>query len=300
MNRRSFLRSSLAASALAPLAGSVHAAEGALPFRISLAGWSLHRSFISGKLKHENFPIIAKKDFGIEGIEYVNQFWMNQASNQDYLKDLKQKAADHGVTSVLIMCDREGNLGDPDEAKRKKAVENHVKWLEAAKFLGCHSIRVNASSSGTREEQSKLAADGLSQLSTLAKPLGLNVIVENHGGFSSDGEWLSSTIKAVGMPNCGTLPDFGNFKAPGGEYDRYKGVDEMMPFAKGVSAKSHEFDAHGNETKTDYAKMLELVVKKHGYKGWIGIEYEGAVMSEEEGIKATHALLKKAGAALKV
>ena len=300
-SRRSFLRSSFAAAATLPLTGRVMAQDEAkLPFKISLAGWSLHLAFFSGKLSHLEFPVIAKRDFGISGVEYVNQFWMAQAANQDYLKGLKQRADDNGVTSVLIMCDREGNLGDPAEAKRRQAVQNHVKWLEAAKFLGCHSIRVNAHSSGSRGEQARLAADGLAQLSTLAKPLNLGVIVENHGGFSSDGQWLSGVIKSVGMPNCGTLPDFGNFKLATGEYDRYQGVDEMMPYAKGVSAKSHDFDASGNETHTDYNKMLDLVVNKHNYHGWIGLEYEGKVLSEEDGIKATTALLKKAGAALKV
>lgn len=295
-NRRSFLRSSLAAASALPLARPAFAqeAEAPLPFKISLAGWSLHMAFFAGKLNHLDYPLIAKRDYGITGVEYVNQFWMNKATDQDYLKGLKQRADDNGVTSVLIMCDREGNLGDPDDAKRKKAVENHVKWLEAAKFLGCHSIRVNAYSTGSREEQAKLATDGLHQLSQLAKPLDLGVIVENHGGFSSDGTWLSEVIKNVGLPNCGTLPDFGNFK----EYDRYKGVDEMMPSAKGVSAKSNNFDADGNETQTDYAKMLDIVVNKHNYHGWIGVEYEGNVLSESDGIKATTALLKKAGAAL--
>ncbi len=298
-SRRSFLRSAAVAAAALPFASrSMAEAEPGLPFKISLAGWSLHLSFFTGKLSHLDFPLIAKRDFGISAVEYVNQFWMGKATDQDYLKGLKQRADDNGVTSVLIMCDREGNLGDPDEAKRKKAVDNHVKWLEAAKFLGCHSIRVNAHSSGTREEQAKLAADGLAQLSNLAKPLGLNVIVENHGGFSSDGQWLSNVIKSVNLPNCGTLPDFGNFKIATGEYDRYQGVDEMMPFAKGVSAKSHDFDPAGNETHTDYTKMLDIVVKKHGYHGYIGVEYEGKLLSEPDGIKATTALLKRAGAAL--
>jgi L-ribulose-5-phosphate 3-epimerase len=298
-NRRSFLRTSLAGAAALPWAGRAFAeTEPKLPFKISLAGWSLHLSFFAGKLNHLDFPLIAKRDFGLSGVEYVNQFWMDKASNKDYLNGLKQRADDNGVTNVLIMCDREGNLGDPDATKRQKAVDNHVKWLEAAKFLGCHSIRVNAHSSGTREEQAKLAADGLAKLSALAKPLDLGVIVENHGGFSSDGQWLTNVIKAVNLPNCGTLPDFGNFKIPTGEYDRYLGVDEMMPFAKGVSAKSFDFDASGSETKIDYRKMLDIVVKKHAYHGWIGVEYEGLLLSEPEGIKATTALLKKTGAAL--
>lgn len=299
--RRFFLRRSLAAAASLPFAGQVLAdQEPKLPFQISLAGWSLNKAFFSGKLNHQEFPLIAKRDFGLSGVEYVNQFWMDKAADQAYLKGLKQRADDNGVTSVLIMCDREGNLGDPDNAKRKKAVENHVKWLEASKFLGCHSIRVNAHSNGSREEQAKLAADGLTQLCALAKPLDLGVIVENHGGFSSDGQWLSDMIKSVNLPNCGTLPDFGNFKISTGEYDRYKGVDEMMPFAKGVSAKSNDFDGQGMETHTDFAKMLDIVVIKHKYRGWIGVEFEGSRISEADGIKATIALLKKTGAALKV
>ena len=301
-SRRHFLKKSSLAAAAAlslPFIGRSSAAEEAkLPFKISLAGWSLHKAFFAGKLNHQEFPLIAKRDYGISGVEYVNQFWMDKAADQDYLKGLKKCADDNGVTSVLIMIDREGNLGDPDETKRKRAVENHVKWLEAAKFLGCHSIRVNAHSTGTRGEQARLATDGLRRLSELAKPMELGVIVENHGGFSSDGAWLTGVIKAVDLPNCGTLPDFGNFKIATGEYDRYQGVSEMMPFAKGVSAKSHDFDAAGNETHTDYAKMLDIVVHQNKYRGWIGVEYEGSVLSEDEGIKATTALLKRVGAAL--
>lgn len=297
-NRRTFLRSTLSAAAASalPFTGRLFA-EGTgktPPFKISLAGWSLHLAFFSKKLDHLEFPVIAKRDYGIEAVEYVNQFWKDKANDKDYLNGLKTRASDHGVTSVLIMCDGEGNLGDPDDARRDKAVDNHRKWLDAAKFLGCHSIRVNAHSSGSREDQAKLASDGLRKLSTLATPLGLNVIVENHGGNSSDGGWLSGVITSVGLPNCGTLPDFGNFK----EYDRYKGVDEMMPFAKGVSAKTHDFDAEGNETETDYGKMLDIVVKKHGYHGFVGIEYEGSKLSEPDGIKATKKLLDRHLAAM--
>lgn len=293
-NRRAFLRSTLSAAAAAtalPFTGQLFAEETAKtpPFKISLAGWSLHLAFFSKKLDHLEFPVIAKRDYGIMAVEYVNQFWKDKANDKNYLNGLKSRASDNGVTSVLIMCDGEGNLGDPDDAKRTQAVDNHRKWLDAAKFLGCHSIRVNAHSSGSREEQARLASDGLRQLSTLATPLGLNVIVENHGGNSSDGGWLSGVIKSVGLPNCGTLPDFGNFK----EYDRYQGVDEMMPFAKGVSAKTHDFDPEGNETETDYGKMLDIVVKKHGFHGFVGIEYEGSKLSEPDGIKATKKLLDR-------
>lgn len=291
-SRRNFLATAFAAAAASQLPAF---AAPAPAFRISLAAWSLHLAFFAKKMDYLDFPLIAKRDFGIEGVEHVNQFWMDKATDQTYLKELKKRGDDNGVEHVLIMCDREGQLGDADTAKRAKAVENHRKWLDAAKFLGCHSIRVNAATDGKlpREEQEKTAADGLRQLSEIGKTLDLNVIVENHGGLSSDGSWLAAVMKRVALPNCGTLPDFGNFKlSDGKEYDRYKGVDELMPFAKGVSAKSNAFDAAGNETKTDFTKMMDIVLKKHGYKGWIGIEFEGKGLSEIDGIKATKKLLE--------
>lgn len=263
-------------------------------FSISLAEWSLNKAILKQKtLDHLDFAKVARTEFDIDAIEYVNQMFMDKATDKAYLADMKKRADDHGVRSLLIMCDREGDLGDPDEAKRKQAVENHHKWADAAKFLGCHSIRVNAKSKGSYEEQVKLAADGLSRLSDYGAKLGLNVIVENHGGLSSNGQWLAAVMKTVNKPNCGTLPDFGNFKiSPTEEYDRYKGVQELMPFAKGVSAKSHAFDDKGNETHTDYERMLKIVLDA-GYHGYIGIEYEGSQLGEREGIKATQDLLKR-------
>jgi sugar phosphate isomerase/epimerase len=187
------------------------------------------------------------------------------------------------------MCDNEGYLGDPDDAKRTKAVENHHKWVDAAKFLGCHSIRVNAHSEGPREEQAKLATDGLRRLAEYGASHDIGVIVENHGGLSSDGAWLAGVIKAVDLPNCGTLPDFGNF----GDYDRYKGVRELMPYAKGVSAKSHEFDEQGNEVRTDYSKMMKIVLDA-GYHGYVGIEWEGEKPEDEKkGVMLTKRLLER-------
>jgi sugar phosphate isomerase/epimerase len=234
------------------------------------------------------FPKFAR-DCGIEGVEYVNQFFKDKAKDEKYLGELKKRAEDVDVVNVLIMCDGEGFLGDPDEKKRRVAVENHFRWVEAAKFLGCHSIRVNAHAEGSREEQAKLAADGLRQLSEFAAPHKINVIVENHGGLSSDGAWLAGVMKAVDLPNCGTLPDFGNFH----DYDRYKGTEELMPFAKGVSAKSHEFDAEGNETKSDYRRLMKIVLD-HDYHGYVGIEWEGSKPEDErEGILLTKRLLER-------
>jgi L-ribulose-5-phosphate 3-epimerase len=304
--RRDFLTRSagLAAGLVAadfaePLTGSSRAADARAPlFKISLAQWSLHRAFFGKKADPLDFARIAKEDYGIDAIEYVNQFYKGKTGDKDYLAQLKKRADDLGVRSVLIMCDGEGALGDPDEAKRKQAVDNHRKWLDWAKFLGCHSIRVNAHSTGSYEEQMERAADGLRRLTEIAAPLGLNVIVENHGGLSSNGEWLVGVMKKVNNPRCGTLPDFGNFRlGMGKEYDRYKGVAEMMPYAKGVSAKSHDFDAEGNETHTDYRRMMKIVLDA-GYHGYVGIEYEGSKLSEPDGIRATKKLLEKVRAEL--
>ena len=257
-------------------------------FKISLAQWSLHKALFKGQINNLDFPKESKRTYGIEAVEYVNQFFKDKAKDYDYLAELNQRATDEGVTNVLIMCDGLGKLGDPDKKARTTAIENHFPWVEAAKRLGCHSIRVNAASKGSYEEQQKLAVDGLSRLAEFAAQHELNVIVENHGGLSSNGEWLAGVMKTINRPNAGTLPDFGNFH----DYDRYKGVEELMPFAKGVSAKSHDFDAQGNETKTDYRRMLKLVLDA-GYRGYVGGEYEGKTSPEPEGIKATKSLLEK-------
>jgi len=301
LGRRQFLQSMAATGAALTLGPHLLAAESdkKAPFKISLAQWSLHRTIRSGKLDNLDFAKTAKEDCGIEAIEYVNQFFKDKAKDEKYLAEMNKRADDNGVKQLLIMVDGEGALGNPDTAKRKQAVENHYKWAEAAKTLGGHSIRVNAQSGGSYEEQIKLAADGLASLSEFAKGLGLNVIVENHGGLSSNGEWLASVMKTVDMENCGTLPDFGNFRVSKDEmYDRYKGVDELMPYAKAVSAKSHKFNEEGLETNTDFFKMMDIVVNKHGYHGYVGVEWEGNNPGEIEGIILTRKLLEKCAAKL--
>ena len=262
-------------------------------FKISLAEWSLHRTLQSGKIDHLDFCKVAKNDFGLDAVEYVNSFFFDNAQDQSYLKEMKQRADDLGVKSLLIMCDNEGSLGDPDPIARTKAVENHYKWIDAGKYLGCHSIRVNAQSEGEYDEQMKLAADGLSRLTEYGANNNINVIVENHGGLSSNGKWLATVMEKVDHPRVGTLPDFGNFRIQDEEwYDRYKGVEELMPYAKAVSAKSHDFDSHGNEINTDYYKMMNIVLDA-GYNGYVGIEYEGSKLDEMAGIQATKDLLVK-------
>lgn len=269
-----------------------------LPFKISLAEWSLHKAIRAGKLTNLDFPKVTREEFDIEAIEYVSAFFKDKARDEAYLSDLDQRCQDHGVKSLLIMVDGEGRLGDKDNAKRGVAVENHRRWLEAAKRLGCHSIRVNAASSGSYAEQMALAADGLGRLGEIGAEFGLNVLVENHGGLSSNGAWLAGVMRRVGMENVGTLPDFGNFRINGwGEkepvwYDRYQGMEELMPFAKAVSAKSHEFDADGNEVRTDFERVMKTVLNA-GYSGYVGIEWEGGEPDEYEGIRLTKKLLER-------
>jgi L-ribulose-5-phosphate 3-epimerase len=263
------------------------------PFRISLAQWSFHKALQSKQMDHLDFAKVARS-FDIGAIEYVNQFFQDKATDAAYLAEMNRRAGDHGVFQHLIMCDGEGNLGDPDPAKRIQAVENHYKWVDAAKTLGCITIRVNAESEGTPEEQQKLAADGLRRLTEYGDSRGINVIVENHGGLSSHGDWLAGVMKLVNHPRCGTLPDFGNFY----EYDRYQGVKDMMPFAKAVSAKTYDFDKNGEETKIDYHRMMKIVLDA-GFHSWIGIEYEGDHLDERTGVARTKALLERIKSELK-
>jgi len=296
VSRREFLSNAAALWGSALLAdsllGSTLLAARPEPFRISLAEWSFHQALQAKRLDNLDFAQTAR-GLGLEAIEYVNVFFKDKAKDAAYLAELNRRAKDNGVFQHLIMCDAEGRLGDPDAAKRTEAVENHYKWVDAAKTLGCLTIRVNAASEGSFEEQQKLAADGLRRLSEYGAKLEINVIVENHGGLSSHGDWLAGVMKLVDHPRCGTLPDFGNFY----EYDRYQGVTEMMPFAKAVSAKSHDFDERGEETQIDYRRMLKIVTDA-GFHSWIGIEYEGSRLPEQEGVLKTKALLEKIRAEL--
>ena len=296
MNRRNFIKRSAAITgglALSGFGSTFLSGSDTLPFKISLAEWSLHRALWKKEINHLDFAAIAKKEFGISAIEYVNTFFFEKANDYKYLSEMKKRVDDLGSKSLLIMCDNEGNLGDPDNKKRAQAIENHYKWTEAAKYLGCHSIRVNARSEGSWDDQIELAADGLRRLNEFGDSIGINTIVENHGGLSSNGKWLSAVMERVDHPRVGTLPDFGNFRIQGDEwYDRYQGMKELMPYAKAVSAKSHEFDEKGNETGSDFYRIMNIVLDA-GYKGYVGIEYEGSVHTEMKGIRLTNELLKK-------
>lgn len=272
-------------------------------FKLSLAQWSFHRALKSGKMDPLDFAKEARA-LGFEGIEYVNQFYKGKATDNSYLHKMNVEARKHKVKQLLIMVDGEGSMADLDKQKRLRAVDNHKKWLDAASALGCHSIRVNCHGEGSAADVSMAGIEGLSRLSEIAAKQNLNVIVENHGGYSSDGNWMSNVIKKVNKPNCGTLPDFGNFcterkegvewsKSCIKEYDKYKGITELMPYAKAVSAKSNVFNENGQEKNIDYGRILKIV-KKAGYSGYIGVEYEGET-PERDGIIKTRDLLISEG-----
>jgi len=297
-NRRQFLKDLLAAGAgMGLLSGKMAAVQDkrrdGLFFDISLAEWSLHRTLRSNKMTNLDFPRVAREQFDVAAIEYVSTFFKN--TKLQYLSELRNISVNEGVNNVLIMVDGEGNLGDTDAAARNQAVENHLKWIETAKYLGCQTIRVNARGEGSSREVAQAAIEGLSSLSERAARDGINVVVENHGGYSSNAQWLREVIRSVDMPNCGTLPDFGNFNINAQEsYNRYKGIKELMPYAKGVSAKTYDFDERGNETSMDFRRILQIV-QRANYHGYIGIEYEGSRLSEQEGILATKKLIERVG-----
>ncbi len=292
MNRRHALKA-IAATALAPLAA--HAAN--TRFKISLAEWSIHKAIHSRKLTNLDFPKVAH-DNGIEGLEFVNQLWA--APTQGYIAQLKKRMKDHGCKGVLIMCDDEGAMGHSQQLQRMRAADNHIKWLDAAADLGCHSIRVNMYPDDESRQPKNLDAfigyctDSFTKLCGYAKDRGLNVIIENHGGVSSDADVLVRLMKSVNLPNFGLLPDFGNF---GPNQDRFESVRKMLPYSKGVSFKCFDFGPDGKETRFDMDKMMKIVAASD-YKGYVGIEYEGEKTPEMEGIAAGKKYLDKFFASL--
>lgn len=307
--RRNFLTKSALSLAAASLAGrsafaahhkAGHANHADTWFDISLAQWSLNKDFWSGKRDKMRFAEITKRDFGVNAVEYVNQFYL-EGFNQSVTKELKKVSDGEGVKNVLIMCDKCGLLGDPDAAKQTASVEAHIPWLEAAKTLGCHAIRVNAHSDKSESYGTQLdrTADGLRRLCELGDDYGLHVIVEPHGGLSSNGAWLVALMDLVGHPRVGMLPDFGNYgsKREGWTYDIYLGTAQSMPYAKGVSAKTHHFDADGEESTVDFRRLMQIV-KDAGFTGYIDIEYEGNDIDPDTGIKLTRDLLVKLGGRL--
>lgn len=335
-NRREFLHDTGRAAAGLGLASmlpglAAAGAQAAKPFtfQISLAEFSFASELFTGKMTNLDFPARAVNEFGINIVEYVSGFFNNKHKDTAYLADLLRRCKDLGVTNHLIMVDAE-NIASIDAANRKKAVEAHYAWVDAAKYLGCTAIRVNLGDpmammsgkgeEGTREEVAKAATEGYSALCTYAEKLGINVIVENHFGYSTDPDWLVGIMKQVPNANKGFLPDFGNFCAerskPAGtdlkslmsttclkEHDKYEGVKKMMPNTRGISAKTHKFDAAGNATDTDFIRMFKIIKDSGWTGGYVGIEYEGGLLRDmggdtsfptnAEGVTATKKLLER-------
>jgi sugar phosphate isomerase/epimerase len=308
MNRKQFLSiagvSSFGLAFPAPIFSFTNTSKN----NISLAQWSMNKSFFSGKKDPHDFAIYAAS-MGFAGIEYVNQFYFDQLKNgttssknvSPLAKKLNTRAKDNNITNVLIMVDLEGNLADSSSQVIKNSIEKHKKWVELAAEIGCHSIRVNLAGEKDPNRWIDKSVEGLTGLCEFSKTMGINVIVENHGGLSSNAALLAKVMKKTNLDNCGTLPDFGNFciahswgNDPGCKewYDMYKGVSELMPFAKSVSAKSYDFDQKGNETKIDYSKMMNIV-KENKYDGFIGVEYECSRLGEKDGILATKNLIQR-------
>ena len=305
MKRRTFIKNSaLGAAALASTPLLVRC-QGEKALKISLAQWSLHRSFWNGSLDPLDFASIAAEKYDLRAVEYVNGFYTEHAGDEAFWNTMKERSDAAGVQNLVMMVDDEGDLGDARQETRIQAVENHYKWLHAAGLLGCHSMRVNAFGDADREVFKESIMDGMSRLTDYAAQLDLNVIIENHGLFSSDAALIAEIIEEVNRPNFGSFPDFGNWclSAKWGttqgecdrEYDRYQGVAELLPYATAVSAKSYNFNEEGEDTKIDYYSLMKLV-KESDYQGFIGIEYEGTEKSEHEGILLTRELMQKAWA----
>jgi len=307
--RRLFVKQSLLGAGALLVNPSLFAAAKSQGLEISLAEWSLHRALKAGEIDHLDFPSIAKNEFGISAVEYVNGFFggskinfKEAAKNTRYLNELLKRSKDAGVVNHLIMVDEEGPLAIPDKKERSASIDNHKKWIEAAKFLGCKTVRVNLHGEGGPDEKKAASIESLTRLGEFAKPMDINVVVENHGSDSSDGKWMASIMKQVKLPNVGTLPDFGNFciSHPWGTtqdgcdelYDRYLGMEELLPYAKGVSAKSYDFDANGEQPLMDYKRLVSLV-QSSAFQGDIGIEFEGSTQPEKEGISKTKKLLER-------
>ena len=279
-------------------------------FEISLAQWSIHNQIQSGSIDPMDFASIAK-DLGYTGLEYVSNLYVGDEVNypmkaqglDSILKELKRRSDDLGMTNVLIMIDDQGDLSIDDQLQTTQAVDNHKKWVDAAAYLGCYAIRVNLFGSDDPDAWVANSVRSLKALSTYAAEKNISILVENHGGLSSDAKLLARVMDEVGMDNCGVLVDFGNFcvRRENGErwdgpcvkeYDRYRGIEELMPYAHGVSAKSYAFDAEGNETSMDFPRILNIV-RDSGFSGFIGVEFEGPDADPRPGMAATKTLIEQ-------
>ncbi len=266
--------------------------------RLSIGQWSFHNAQLAGTLAPMDFPKYSAEELGFKAVEFVNTFYRGMVARPGFGAELRQRCEDAGVEGVLILCDGEGEVAAADAASRSEAVENHRKWVDLAALLGCHAIRVNLNSQGSPEEQRASAVAGMREMAAVGEAAKIRILAENHGGLSSNGEWMASVMSELDGQWCGTMVDFKNFHIDAKtDYDFYKGISEMMPFAKGVSAKSHDFNEAGNETGIDYPRAMALV-RGADYRGFIEVEYEGERLSELEGTRRTRDLLLRNGCTL--
>ena len=274
--------------------------------KISLAQWSLHRAIkINQTLSPFDFSLKAR-EMGFDAVEYVSSLYWNELKTKPIkkvTKTLLNNSKDHGIKNLIIMVDGEGDLASNSKNNRHKSIDNHKKWIEMAYDLGCHSIRVNLNGEKSKNKWIEYSSESLTQLCLISKKDKINIIVENHGGLSSNASYLANVMKNVNLDNCGTLPDFGNFCIEKidpenyfsqciNEYDKYQGMTELMPYAKAVSAKSYDFDTKGEESTIDFKRIIDIT-KEFNYDGYYGIEYEGLNLGENDGIIKTKKLLEK-------
>lgn len=288
MNRRTFLASSGAAAVTSPF---LSAAEKPARFAFGIQQYTFRRPIQSGELDVLDYPMHCKNELGISNIEYWSG-GLKKAQQPGYLAELKKRSVGEGLKNILILVDGIAKIDSPDAATRAASTEGHKPWVDIAAELSCESIRINVNAGGDEAQNLDNAAAGLPPLLDYAQKAGIRILLENHGGNSSKGDWVAALMKRVVHPSFGTLPDFGNFSG----YDRYKGIEEMMPWAGTVCAKSHSFDDEGNEAKIDYMRMMKIVAASD-YKGVISIEFEGGHTSPEAGAIATRELLKRAAEA---
>ena len=328
-SRRDFIKQSSMSFAALGIASTIpsflkaSAEKKDLPFKLALSQFSLAGQFWTKQLDPLDFPKKTVTTFGISGLDYCSMFFADKAKDTSYLNELKKRSMDNGCYNLRIMIDGEGVLGDLNKEVRTKAVENHYKWIDAAATLGCPMIRVNVEGEGDPKDVAQAAQESLTTLINYGRKSNVDVIVENHIGISCNGAWLAEVMKEMNNPHCGTLADFGNFcvnrtKPPTNdiagwmqtkcldEYDRYKGITELMPYAKGVHAKTHVFDANGNDTETDFARMFKII-RDSGFNGWVSIEYEGGLikmyakdnkyLDDDAGVLATKKLIERVATA---
>ncbi|MEM8668985.1 MAG: TIM barrel protein [Planctomycetota bacterium] len=291
LSRRSMIRATTAGTVsltLAPFAFA-ETAPRQDRFQIGIQQYTFHRWLNSGKLKHLDYPALAKEKLGITHIEYWNRPFGGRHTDKKFVGVLAERTTGEGMKNVLILVDGKHQLDSPDESERKKSIDEHKAWVDCAHQLGCDAIRVNCRSGGDRAENIRNAAAGMKPLCDYAKDASVKIVIEPHGGNSSDPEWLMGAMSAISHPNAGLLPDFNNF----GRYNRYEGVKKCLPMAPAVCAKALAFDDKGNEKNTDFYRMLKIVYDSD-YSGVITIEFEGRDLDPIEGSLKTKQLIEKA------